>query len=72
MYVPAISANGIATSKLPGAEVGCWLIFATLGALLSGIAWYMSATAVPANHLLVWHADIFAQTFNTFRTTQDG
>jgi hypothetical protein len=61
IHAPAIFAYWIRTGELPGAEVGCWLISVTLGALLSGIAWYMSATAVLTKHLLVWHVAIVAQ-----------
>jgi hypothetical protein len=51
IHAPAIFAYWIRTGELSRAEVGCWLTSVTLGAILSGIAWYMSATAAPTKHL---------------------
>jgi hypothetical protein len=67
IHAPAVFANGIRTGELPGAELVCCLLLATLGALLSGIAWCMSTTAELTKHLLGFHVAIAAHSVH-FRT----
>jgi hypothetical protein len=59
---PAIFANfGFVLVKFLMLNSYAAFFIVTLGALLSGIAWYTSATALPTKHFLVWHVAIVAQ-----------